>query len=328
MKRMTLKSFFQGLSFFAWLILMVGCASAPSWQGGSEGTSSSQGRVVPTKVFPVRIIGEQELGSARLNRPAGIAIDQGGNLYIVDSGNNRIVKCSQRGEFLKETGGFGWDNGEFNLPSYVNLDNGLSLYITDTQNRRVQRFDNFLNFIQLVGSSIKEQPFTNSQLEGLAVSRNGEVYISDSGNDCVWKLNNQFTSAEKMGGFEAGSGALVDPKGLTIDNRGYLYVADSGNDRIAVFDLFGNFARSLGRGDLNRPSGVDVSSNGVVYVANTYEDDIVALDGNGMLLFKFGKTGNREGEFSRPTDLKVYEGKTIYVVDSGNNRVQQLELIE
>jgi len=328
MKRMTLKSFFQGLSLFAWLILMGGCASAPSWQGGSEGTSSSQGWVVPTKACPVRIIGEQESGSGRLNRPQGIAIDQGGNLYIVDQGNNRIVKCSQRGEFLKETGGFGWDNGEFNLPSYVNLDNGLSLYITDTQNRRVQRFDNFLNFIQLVGSSIKEQPFTNSQLEGLAVSRNGEVYIADSGNDCVWKLNNQFISAEKLGGFEAGSGALVDPKGLTIDSRGYLYVADSGNDRIAVFDLFGNFARSLGRGILNRPSGVDVSSNGVVYVANTYEDDIVALDGNGMLLFKFGKTGRGEGEFSRPTDLKVYEGKTIYVVDSGNNRVQQLELVE
>ena len=324
MKRMTLKSFLQGFSLFVFLVLMGGCASAPSWQGDGGGTS----RPALTQVVPVKIIGEEESGSARLNRPTGIAIDQVGNLYIVDSGNNRIVKCSQRGEFSKETGGFGWDNGEFNLPGYVNLDNGLSLYITDTQNRRIQRFDNFLNFIQLVGSTIKEQPFANSQLEGVAVSRNGEVYIADSGNDCVWKLNNQFNSAEKLGGFESGTGALVDPKGLAIDDRGYLYVADSGNDRIAVFDLFGNFARSLGKGDLNRPSGVDVSSNGVVYVANTYEDDIVALDGNGMLLFKFGKTGRGEGEFSRPTDLKVYEGRTIYVVDSGNNRVQQLELVE
>ncbi len=328
MKRTTLKSFRQWFFVFVFLLLIGGCASAPSLQTEGGSSSSSQGKVLPTKALPVRIIGEQELGSGRLNRPQGIAIDQVGNLYIVDSGNNRIVKCSQKGEFLKETGGFGWDNGEFNLPGYVNLDNGISLFVSDTQNKRVQRFDNFLNFIQLVGSTIKEQPFANSQLEGVAVSRNGEVYIADSGNDCVWKLNNQFTSAEKLGGFESGTGALVDPKGLAIDDRGYLYVADSGNDRIAVFDLFGNFARSLGKGDLNRPSGVDVSSNGVVYVANTYEDDIVALDGNGMLLFKSGKTGNGQGEFSRPTDLKVYEGKTIYVVDSGNNRVQQLELVE
>jgi len=328
MKRMTLKSFLQGFSLLVFLVLIGGCASAPSMQGDGGSTSSSQGQVVPTKAVPVRIIGEEELGSSRLNRPTGIALDQVGNLYIVDSGNNRIVKCSQRGEFLKETGGFGWDNGEFNLPSYVNLDNGVSLFVSDTQNKRVQRFDNFLNFIQLVGASIEAQPFANSQLEGVAISRNGEVYIADSGNDCIWKLNNSFTSAEKMGGFEAGTGALVDPKGLVIDSRGYLYVADSGNDRIAVFDLFGNFAMSLGKGDLNRPSGVDVSNNGVVYVANTFEDDIVALDGNGTLLFKFGKTGNAQGEFSRPTDLKVFEGKTIYVVDSGNNRVQELKLVE
>ncbi len=328
MKRMTLKSFLQGFSLLVFLILMAGCASAPSWQGEGSGFPPQSGQAAHTNIVPIRTIGEEELGSGRLNRPTGISLDQGGNLYIVDSGNNRIVKCNRMGEFLKETGGFGWDNGEFNLPGYANLDNGLSLYITDTQNRRVQRFDNFLNFIQVVGSSVQEQPFANSQLEGVAVSRNGEVYIADSGNDCIWKLNNRLTSVEKLGGFEAGTGAVVDPKGLVIDSKGYLYVADSGNDRIAVFDAFGNFVMSLGKGDLNRPSGVDVSSNGVVYVANTYGDDIVALDGNGALLFKFGKTGNREGEFSRPSDLKVFEEKTIYVVDSGNNRVQQLELSE
>jgi tripartite motif-containing protein 71 len=328
MKRMTLKSFLEGFFIFVFLVLIGGCASAPSWQGSGGSTSSSQGQVVPTKAVPVRIIGEERLGSARLSRPTGIALDQVGNLYIVDSGNNRIVKCNQRGEFQKEIGGFGWDTGEFNLPNYVNLDNGVSLFVSDSQNKRVQRFDNFLNFIQLVGSSIEEQPFANSQLEGVAISSNGEVYIADSGNDCIWKLNNQFSSAEKLGGFEAGTGALADPKGLVIDSRGYLYVADSGNDRIAVFDQFGNFAKSLGKGELNRPSGVEVSSSGMVYVANTYEDDVVVLDGNGMLLFKFGKTGSNEGEFSRPTDLKVYEGKTIYVVDSGNNRVQQFVLAE
>ncbi|HVP35714.1 MAG TPA: NHL repeat-containing protein [Terriglobales bacterium] len=327
MKRKALKVFLQGFSLLVFLVLIVSCASAPSWQGEGTNTPPNQGQAALAKAVPVRVIGEAELGSTRLNRPTGLALDQAGNLYIIDTGNNRIVKCNLGGEFVKETGGFGWDNGEFNLPSYANLDNGVSLFVSDTQNKRVQRFDNFLNFIQQVGTSIQDQPFSNSQLEGVAVSRNGEVYLADSGNDCVWKLNNAFTSAEKMGGFEAGTGALVDPKGLAIDSRGYLYVADSGNDRIAVFDLFGNFFRSLGRGELNRPSGVDVTRNGEVYVANTYEDDIAVLDGNGTLLFKFGKTGNGQGELSRPTDLKVFEGKTVFVVDSGNNRVQEFEII-
>lgn len=324
MKRITLRSSLQGFWVLVFFVLIAGCASGPSLQGDGGGASQP----APKQLVPVKIIGQENLGSTQLNRPTGIVIDQGGNLYIVDSGNNRIVKCNRMGEFSKETGGFGWDNGQFNLPSYANLDNGLSLYITDTQNRRVERFDNFLNFIQVVGSYIEGSPFTNSQLEGVAISRNGEVYIADSGNDCIWKMNNQFSGVEKMAGFEAGAGAVVDPKGLVIDEQGYLYVADSGNDRIAVFDGFGNFARSLGKGDLNRPSGVDVARNGVVYVANTFGDDIVAFDANGILLFKFGKTGNREGEFSRPTDLKVFEGRALFVVDSGNNRVQQLELSE
>jgi len=318
-----MKNFLQGFLYFPLIIYIVGCASVPSPQKAADIAYSP-----PKGALLIKIIGEDNLGSTGLNYPQGIVTDPSGNLYIVDSGNNRIVKCNPEGEFLKEAGGFGWDNGEFNLPGYIAMDNGLSLYVTDTQNKRVQRFDNYLNFIQSVGSLMQENPFEQSQLQGVGLSLNGELYLTDSENDCIWKLDPQFTSVQKYGGFESGSGALNDPQGIAIDERGNLYVADSGNDRIAVFDPFGNLMRELGRGELNRPFGVEVSSSGVVYVANTFGDNLVALDENGILLFKFGKRGRGEGEFNKPKDLKIFKGEKIYIVDSGNNRIQLLSLIK
>ena len=323
MKIYILKNSFQKLIFLCFLISIGGCASVPSWQVDKDTTYSS-----PKGVIPVKVIGEGELGSTELNQPQGVVIDPAGNLYIVDSGNNRIVKCSLEGDFLKEIGGFGWDNGEFNLPSYITMDNGLSLYVTDTQNKRVQRLDNYLNFIQSISSNNQEKPFENSQLKGVALSRSGELFLADAENDCIIKLDNQFAFQQKLGGFESGYGALNDPQGISVDTRGNLYVADAGNDRIAVYDSFGNFLKELGRGYLNRPYGVEVSRSGVVYVANTFGDNLVALDENGKILFKFGKSGRGEGEFSKPKDLKIHEGKKICIVDSGNNRIQVFELVE
>jgi len=336
MKRFVLKNFLSSASpilglddkfgqrfiLFTLLFFVSGCASVPSWQTDKDTTYSS-----PKGVLPIKIIGEGNLGSTELNQPQGIVIDAAENLYIVDSGNNRIVKCNPEGNFLKEAGGFGWDNREFNLPSYIAMDIGFSLYVTDTQNKRVQRFDNYLNFIQSISSLTQEKPFEHSQLKGIALSRNGELYLADSENDCIWKLDPQFINVEKFGGFESGSGALNDPQGLSIDTRGNLYVADSGNDRIAVYDPFGNFLKELGRSHLNRPFGVEISSSDVVYVANTFGDNLVALDENGNVLFKFGMRGRGEGEFNKPKDLKIFEGEKIYIVDSGNNRVQLLALI-
>jgi tripartite motif-containing protein 71 len=323
MKIDILKNRFQELIFLCFLIFLSGCASVPSWQADKDTSNSS-----PKGVILLKVIGEGELGSNAFNQPQGVVIDPAGNLYIVDSGNNRIVKCSLEGDFLKEVGGFGWGNGEFNLPSFITIDNGLSLYVTDTQNKRVQRLDNYLNFIQSISPQNQEKPFENSQLKGVALSRSGELFLADAENDCIIKLDNQFAFQQKFGGFESGYGALNDPQGISIDARGNLYVADSGNDRIAVYDSFGNFLKELGRGYLNRPYGVEVSSRGIVYVANTFGDNLVALDENGKLLFEFGKNGRGEGEFSRPKDLKIYESKKICISDSGNNRIQVLELVE
>src|SRR3972149_6763085 len=58
---------------------------------------------VPLKgLIPQAIICSDNIGSQPLNRPQGLALDNQGNIYIADTGNNRVVKCDSNGNFLKE----------------------------------------------------------------------------------------------------------------------------------------------------------------------------------------------------------------------------------
>lgn len=81
-------------------------------------------------------------------------------------------------------------------------------------------------------------------------------------------LLHKFTAAGELvmsiSGNESTAGRLNCPHGLMIDNRSAtpeLYVADRENGRIAVFDLEGNFLRSIGEGTLARPSALAVSGD-------------------------------------------------------------------
>lgn len=73
----------------------------------------------------ISIIAAGRLGSSPLYRPTGIAIDFQGNIFIADTGNDRVVKCDSEGRFLTEAGGFGSGAGEFNRPTYVATDLSL-----------------------------------------------------------------------------------------------------------------------------------------------------------------------------------------------------------
>jgi len=284
---------------------------------------------------PAGIIGEATLGSSFLSHPTGIAIDPEGNLFIVDTGNDRVVKCDGEGKFIKETGGFGSEEGQFNRPTYIATDNGLNIYVVDTQNKRVQRFDRNLNFVSAISIESSENFFGFGLVGGIAVASGGELLLTDIEDDYVIKLDNFYAYERTFGGFGYGEGSLRDPLGISVDRKGNVYVADSQNDRMAVYDLFGNFLKSLGEKILRKPSGVTVGEDGLIYVANTEKHSIAIFDLEGNLILEHGTWGSDLGNFSKPTDLKlgrdnklvVSGANLLFVVDSGNNRICVFEII-
>ena len=74
------------------------------------------------------------------------------------------------------------------------------------------------------------------------------------------------------------------------------------------------------------PAAVSTDPFGHVFVADTGNHRVVQFDGTGRKVFEFGGYGWREGELSRPTDVCAREGFRLFVVDAGNERIQQYDI--
>lgn len=72
------------------------------------------------------------------------------------------------------------------------------------------------------------------------------------------------------------------------------------------------------------PSGLDVDPQGNLYVADTADDQVAAFNSQGTELWREGKRGSKaNGNFLQPRDV-AYANGTVYVADTGNNRIQVL----
>lgn len=80
----------------------------------------------------------QEPGQFR--SPWGISVDEVGDVYVSDTGNQRIQKFDNDGNFVTQWGGFGNAEGQFNFPYGISLDNRGSVFVVDSGNMRVQQF--------------------------------------------------------------------------------------------------------------------------------------------------------------------------------------------
>jgi uncharacterized protein (TIGR03437 family) len=136
--------------------------------------------------------------SASLNDPTGVAVDSSGNLYIADSGNNRVRKVS--GSTITTIAGGGGVLGDqgpatsasLNNPQGVALDSAGNLYIADAGDNRIRK---------VTGGMIA------------TVAGNGtQAFAGDGGL--------------------ATSASLYQPQGSALDSTGNLYISDTGDNRI------------------------------------------------------------------------------------------------
>src|SRR5919107_542836 len=199
--------------------------------------------------------------SAQLRDPGGIAFDARGNLYVADYTSVRKIDPSGTITTVAGTGelGFSGDGGpatEAKLTAYdVALDHKGNIYICDLENQRIRKVDRDGIIHTVAGSGKKGYsgdggPATKAALKdpwGVAVDREGNVYIADHHNRVVRKVDPKGTITTLAGTGEAGFNReegpatkvmLHDPIGLFVDDdSGVLYIADTLNGRIRALRL-------------------------------------------------------------------------------------------
>jgi sugar lactone lactonase YvrE len=280
--------------------------------------------------------------NANLNKPEGVYGDTFGNVYIGDTGDQRIrqVQITANGNNLNSYAGGGLSDGPAILAILASnqdiaVDGSGNLYIADSGNNRIRKVSGGV-VSTLAGSGLDNYydndnvPAVNanlSQPRGLALDSQGNVYIADTFNYVIRVLNTQSstitiagvpiaagkiaTVAGKPGNscppnttcfskLQAARTALLGlPKGIALDGAGDIYIADEAADVVAEVDTQGNISVVAGQFWSKCPSPTDFlacGDTGPATSAELLEPYSVAVD----------STGN------------------IFISDAGDNRIREV----
>ena len=275
------------------------------------------------------MFGERGGGEGQFLDPEGLTVDMSGNLFVVDTGNDRVQKLTSDGTFLLEVGGFGWGDGQFDKPGGIAAGKGLEVYVADNRNRRIQVFSLNLRLLSVIGGRDVDSPIDLGTLGGIAVSDVDEILVTDIDADQLVQIDTYSRIDRSFGGFGYGAGNLRRPLGVAIDGRRAVYVCDSENDRIAVFDRFGHFQKAIGEDVLMQPSAACLGPERTLVVADTGHHRIVVydLDSDEVVAHLGGPDpGRGPMTFQFPRGLALGRAGVLFVLDSGNGRIQKLQM--
>lgn len=171
---------------------------------------------------------------------------------------------------------------------------------------------------------------------GIALDKNGNIYVADTDNHSIQKFDKAGTFLARWGGEPSSQeGQFYYPRGLAVGPDDVVYVADSGNNRVQKFDLEGNVQKAWGKfgfawrgADMGRfdvPWGLTTDQDGNVYVSDTSNSRIQKFQADGQPLLKWGRDGSFDGAFFFPRGVAVDFVGNIYVADESNNRIQKFD---
>lgn len=320
--------------------------------------------------------------------PNGVLVDKNGNVYIAEGNRVRVVGNDGRVVTVAGTSGQGSNGDEglalntaFRIGSLgiaevagLALDAKGDLFVADTGNDRVREITPDGKMLTVAGSGQPGQSFSSpspsdvgdggpgtrawlARPRGLAFDEAGNLYIADSGDNRVRKLdpNGTITTFAGTGapgwtgdGGPAAAAELAFPQGLAFDPQGNLYIADTGNEVIrkvsaGVITTVAGDGSSGFRGDggpglkaeLNLPLGLAVDSRGNLYIADAGNQRIRRLDLSMTITTVAGDGESADSGDSRPAgrsalnlpvSVAIGNPLDLYIADSANNRIRLVHL--
>tara|TARA_Y100000588_G_C14230854_1_gene915208 strand:- start:513 stop:1619 length:1107 start_codon:yes stop_codon:yes gene_type:complete len=205
--------------------------------------------------------------SAGLSNPTNVALDQSGNLYILDSGNNRVRKVVLASGVITTVAG---PTGVSD-PRGIEVNTSGTVYVTDTHgSKELKKIDGAGNFVTVIGGF--------NYPHDLAVDGSGNIYVANAANGSIDKVVSDGSSKTTF------LGSLNDPRSVDIDSQGYVYVATRQGHQITKIHPTGapseivagtgsaGFSGDGGQAvsaQLNQPMGVAVDGLGNIYIADT-----------------------------------------------------------
>ncbi len=213
-------------------------------------------------------------------------------------------------------------------PYGIAVDADNNIYITDLKRGRIAVYNASGKFKRYIGTFKDEGLYEDPR--SIAIDREtGRIYLADTKRNFVLILDANGKTVAQIGKRGGGDGPaeFKQPMEVALYER-ELFVLDRQNFRIQVLDLDGKFRREfhLGGAGTSEAQGMAFDSQGRIFVPTV--NWVEVFNRQGQLLFRFGELGEKPGEFQEPKGVCTDSKERLYVLDSGNRRIQVFQVTD
>ncbi|QDU78791.1 Putative 2-aminoethylphosphonate import ATP-binding protein PhnT [Polystyrenella longa] len=312
--RSTNQSFIAGQrGFLKALLLLLGICLF-------SGCGSAEGVVLPVESTRYWMLPKD--GYA-LPAPRAMGMSKEQNVLVLDTGG-RVLIYTLDGKELRH-----WYMPEHDVgkpEGIIQLQDGR-IAVADTHYHRVVFFNEQGDVVSMLGER-GDKPGQFIYPVSITEDQNENFYVCEyGGNDRIQKFDRDGNFLLSFGGFGTADNEFQRASGITWHD-GRIYAADAINNRIQVFTEEGKHLATWGSTEhpleLNYPYDIAAGPEDVFYVVEYGSGRVTKLNKQGQLLARYGSIGTGLGQFNTPWGITVDQQNNVFVADTGNRRVIQL----
>jgi uncharacterized protein (TIGR03437 family) len=307
-----------------------------------------------------------DLKAAQFSTPNSLFVDSKGAVYVSDTGGSRVRLISGGSvSTIAGTGTAGYSGNGASAtaatiwsPAGIVVGSDGAVYIAETTNSVVRKISGgninlFAGNGQGAGYSGDNGAANVAQIAlptGLAWDPAGNLYIADSGNNLIRRVDKNGNITSYVGGTGPTANSLLNPTGICFDSAGILYIADSGHRTIVKYSPSQNNGRvspvagngnpgfsgdggPASRAQFNNPVGLAIDSAGNLYVADaanhrireiTSDGYIFTVAGNGTIGYSGDGGSASAAALNFPRGVAIGPDGRVYIADTGNSVIRVL----